>query len=235
MKIRSLSWLVLGCVAVMSSGCYTVLVAPFSGSGLGEESQADAIPAKRDDGRDQARLGQFGGEEERAGRGYGGYGGYGYGYPAFGAGYDSQYGAYGLAPYGYGAYNGYGYSSYGGGYGPYGYGYDPYYRSSTGVYIPPGYELVTTKELDALRATKGGLATIPSQSAADAEAIKKAAAKKQQEVWQRRVDPQDRPAPAATPRPAEAPPASGGGKESSSAPKPASAPTESASPKKTRR
>lgn len=229
MKSRSLSWLVLGCAAVMSSGCYTLLMAPFSSAGLREESQSDTVSGKRD----QARLGRFDGEEERAGRGYGGYGGYGYGYPVFGAGYGSQYGAYGSAPYGYGPYGGYGYSPYGGGYGPYGYGYDPYYRSSTGVYIPPGYELVTTKELDELRATSGGLATIPSQSAADAEATKKAEAKKHQEVWQRRVDPQDRPAPVVTPRPAEAP--SGSGKESTSAPKPASAPQESTAPKKVRR
>ncbi len=233
MKTRSLSRLVLGCVAVMSSGCYTVLVAPFSGSGLREESRSGTVIEKRDDGRDEARLGQFDGDERRAGGGYG-YG-YGYGYPAFGGGYDSQYGAYGAAPYGYGPYYGYGASPYSGGYGPYGYGYDPYYRSSTGVYIPPGYELVTTKELADLRATGGGLATIPSQTPAQVEATKKAEVKKQQEVWQRRVDPQDRPAPVATPRPVEVPAASGGGKESSSAPKPASASPDSASPKKVRR
>lgn len=230
MKTRSLSWLVLGCVAVWSSGCYTVLIAPFSG--LREEPKSDTVSGKRDGGRDQARLGRFDGDEEM--RADGGYGyGYGYGYPVFGAGYDSQYGVYGTAPYGYGPYYGYGYGPYGGGYGPYGYGYDPYYRSSTGVYIPPGYELVTTKELDELRTTSQSLATTPSQSPIDAEAAKKAEAKRQQEVWQRRVDPQDRPAPAVTPRPVEAP--SGGGKESSTAPKPASAPPESAAPKKVRR
>lgn len=230
MKTRSLSWLVMGCVAVLSSGCYTVLVAPFSSSGLREESRSDTVASTREG----ARLGRFEGEDDRSGRGYGSGYGYGYGYPVFGAGYDSQYGAYGPAPYGYGPYYGYGYSSYSGGYGPYGYGYDPYYRGSTGVYIPPGYELVTTRELDELRAASSGLATTPSQSGADKEAARKAEAKKQQEVWQRRVDPQDRPAPVVTPRPAEAP-SGGGSKEGSSVPKPSSAPTESAGPKKVRR
>lgn len=229
MKIRSLSRLILGGVAVLSSGCYTVLVAPFSSSGLREESRSDTIAGQRDDRRDESRLGRFEGEEEYAGRGYG----YGYGYPIFGAGYSSPYGAYGSAPYGYGPDYGYGYSPYGGGYGPYGYGYDPYYRSSTGVYIPPGYELVTTRELDELRAANRGLATTPSPSGVDKEAAKKAEAKKQQEVWQRRVDPQDRPAPVVTPRPVEAP--AGGGKEGPGAPKPSSAPPESAGPKKVRR
>jgi hypothetical protein len=231
MKPRFLPLLVLGGVALLSTGCYTVLVAPFSGSGLGEESRAGAVSGQQDDRRDGARLGRFEGEAERSSRGYG-YG-YGYGYPVFGAGYDSQYGAYGAAPYGYGPYYGYRYSPYGGGYGPYGYGYDPYYRSSTGVYVPPGYELVTTRELDQLKAASAGLATTPSQSGVDKEVARKAEAKKQQEIWQRRVDPQDRPAPVVTPRTAEAP--AGGAKESSSAPKPSSAPTESAGPKKVRR
>ena len=231
MKTKSLSWLFLGCVAVLSSGCYTVLVAPFSSSGLKEESRSDTVASTRE----AARLGRFEGEDEYSRGGYGSGYGYGYGgYPVFGAGYDSQYGAYGPAPYGYGPYYGYGYSPYSGGYGPYGYGYDPYYRSSTGVYIPPGYELVTSRELDELRAASGGLATTPSQSGAEKEAAKKAEVKRQQEVWQRRVDPQDRPAPVVTPRPVEAP--AGTSKEGSSVPKPASAPPpESAGPKKVRR
>jgi hypothetical protein len=231
MKTSSLSWLFLGSMAVFSSGCYTVLVAPFSSSGLKEESRSDTVAGTRE----AARLGRFEDGDDRSGRGYGSGYGYGYGYPVFGAGYDSRYGAYGPGLYGYGPYYGYGYNPYYyGGYGPYGYGYDPYYRSSTGVYVPPGYELVTTRELDELKALNRGLATTPSPSEAEKEALKRAQAKKQQEVWQRRVDPQERPAPVVTPRPAEAP--SGGGKEGGNAPKPSSsAPAESAAPKKTRR
>jgi len=229
MKSRSLSCLVLGWAAVLSSGCYTVAVAPFSSSGLREDSRV-AADQQRDDRQDESRLGRFEGEEDGSRRGYGA----GYGYPVFGGGYDSQYGVYGIAPYGYGPYSGYGYNPYGGGYGPYGYGYDPYYRSSTGVYVPPGYELVTAGELDALRAQSRGLATVPVQSAAEKEELRRAEVRKQQEIWQRRVDPQDRPAPVVTPRPAEAP-SGGGGKEGSSAPKPASPPAESAGPKKVRR
>ncbi len=231
MKNRSLSWLVMAWVAALSSGCYTVLVAPFSSSGLGDESRIAAVAGKQDDRQGEAHLGRFEGEEDSSRSRYGA--GYGYGYPVFGGGYDSQYGAYGAAPYGYGPYYGYGYNPYGGGYGPYGYGYDPYYRSSTGVYIPPGYELVTTGELDALRDANRGLATTPVQSGAQKEELRKAEVKKQQDVWQRRVDPQDRPAPVVTPRPVEAPAATS--KESSSAPKPSSAPAESAAPKKVRR
>ncbi len=88
MKPRTLSWLLLGTVAVLSSGCYTVLVAPFSGSGLGEESRSDTVASKQESRQEEARLGRFGDEDRyTAGGGYGS--GYGYGYPIFGAGYTS--------------------------------------------------------------------------------------------------------------------------------------------------
>lgn len=229
MKPKLMSWIVLGGAVVLLSGCYTVLKAPFTAEDLKEEPRMSKVQKAQERewrNADEPRIGRFARDGEDRGTDMG----YGYGYPVFGFGYDSQYGTYGIGmPYGYGygysPYNSYGY----GGYGPYSYGYDPYYQGAQGFYIPPGYELVTTKELEELKASSRALSDVPVVPGPDPEELKRAEAKKHQEIWQRRVDPQSRPAPLATPRPVAT------GKEGDSAPKPASPPPASAAPKKVRR
>lgn len=230
-----LSWMALGCAAMLSSGCYTVLKAPFASDNLREEPRLKAQDREWQKA-DQPRIGRFARDDEDRGM----ESGYGYGYPGFGMGYDSQYGAYGIGmPYGYGysPYGyGYGYNPYSYGYGPYGYGYDPYYQGAGGVYIPPGYQLVTTQELAELRANSRGLADEPvPQSGPSPEELKQAEAKKQRDVWKLRTDPQSRPAPVVPSRPVAAP--AGGDKEGDNAPKSATPPAQpsGAPPKKTRR
>ena len=111
--------------------------------------------------------------------GYGVYnGGHGYGgYPS--NGYGSSYGA----GY-YGVYNGYGY----GGYTPYSYGYDPYY-SNNNNYIPPGYELISNRELDEIRASiielRNKPVVVDPKSEQEAVDLRK-------DVWVRRTKPQMR-------------------------------------------
>ncbi len=227
-----LSWMALGCAVVLLNGCYTVLKAPFASGDLKEEPRmSKAQKAQERDWRngDDPRIGRFARDGEDRGDGMG----YGYGYPVFGMGYDSQYGMYGMGmPYGMGY--GYGSPGYGyGGYGPYGYGYDPYYQGGGGTYIPPGYQLVTTEELEQLKANSRALAdeSVP-QTGPSAEELKRAEAKKQRDVWKLRTDPQSRPAPVATPRPVAAPAGDTGG---GSAPKTSAPPPQSTAPKKTRR
>ena len=116
---------------------------------------------------------------------YGGYGGYGYGYGGY------YYPTAGYYPSYYG-----GYPSYYGGYGPYSYGYDPYYRSSGGYYVSPGYELVSTRELDDLRAASRLNATPAVADPAAAAKVQR----REESVWQRRVEPRVRSAPTPTPR-----------------------------------
>ena len=130
--------------ALLLCSCYTVLRAPYSTT----DQYYDDSRYSRTDQRDNMEP-WLGRSDDRDGYRdpYGRYGPGAYGqpgYPIFGHGYDSRYGAFGS----YG-----GYSPYSAGYGPYGYGYDPYYVGDGGVYIPPGYELVTTRELDRLRAS----------------------------------------------------------------------------------
>ncbi len=184
----------LGAVSLSLSGCYTVLSSPYAA----------------DDAREDARYARW--EEEIIKDGYAPTIGrfddrdrwdspYDYGrqgFPVFG--YNSQYGAYGMGAFSspYGAYGGYGapYSYgndpyYNNGYGPYGYGYDPYYVNPDGVYVPPGYELVTTSELLQLRedvraltnTTQDHLPTI------DEEALRMQRIETDRQNWQRRNTP----------------------------------------------
>ena len=167
-------------IALMASGCYTVLSSPYEVADLHDEYPSRDVEAPtigkfddRDYMDDLYRYPGVRGGYGRYGGYYGGYGGYGgYYYPTSGY-YPSYYG---------------GYPSYYGGYGPYSYGYDPYYRSSGGYYVPPGYELVSTRQLDDLRAASR-LSTTPTiADPARAAEVQR----REEEVWQRRVEPRVR-------------------------------------------
>lgn len=189
--------------ATLLGGCYTALRVPYSPVAAPVEERYEAAEVRSDEGFGgdylTPRVGRF---SERDGYDdYWGYGSgpYGYGYPA----YDTRYGlgAYGLpfSPY-------YGYSPYYSGYGPYGYGYDPYYYGGGGRYVPPGYELVTSNELDQLRADSHALqdldpgASQPSQAEIDRR--RRQAAQRAEQAWERRVDTPQRKTPQTTRRPA---------------------------------
>ncbi|MDE2705764.1 MAG: hypothetical protein OXI35_11895 [Gemmatimonadota bacterium] len=218
--------------ALMASGCYTVLSSPYEAADLHDE---DLARAKSRD-VEAPTVGQFDDRDYMddlyrypgVRGGYGGYGGYYGGY----GGYGGYYPTSGYYPYYYG-----GYPSYYGGYGPYSYGYDPYYRSSSGYYVPPGYELVSTRQLDDLRAASRLNATPAIADPAAATERQR----REENVWQRRVEPRVRSAPTPTPRSTVSRPPSGSG-AATKAPAATSAPAskssatkESAKPKKRRR
>ena len=227
----------LSLTALMASGCYTVLSSPYEVADLHDEDLARAksrdVAAPtvgqfddRDYMDDLYRYPGVRGGYGRYGGYYGGYGGYGgYYYPTSGY-YPSYYG---------------GYPSYYGGYGPYSYGYDPYYRNSSGYYVPPGYELVSTRQLDDLRAASRLNTTPMIADPARATEVQR----REEEVWQRRVEPRVRNAPAPTPRSSfSSPPSASATKAStttsapaskSSATKKSSETKKSAKPKKRRR
>ena len=176
--------------ALMASGCYTVLSSPYEVASLHDEELTRDVEAPtigkfddRDYMDDLYRYPGVRGGYGRYGGYYGGYGGY---YPTSGY-YPSYYGGY---PSYYGGYGGYG------GYGPYSYGYDPYYRSSRGYYVPPGYQLINTRQLDDLRAASRLNTTPMVTDPARATEVQR----REEEVWQRRVEPRVRNAPTPTPR-----------------------------------
>lgn len=216
--------------ALMASGCYTVLSSPYEAADLHDE---DLARAKSRD-VETPTVGQFDDRDYMddlyrypgVRGGYGGYGGYYGGY----GGYGGYYPTSGYYPYYYG-----GYPSYYGGYGPYSYGYDPYYRSSGGYYVPPGYELVSTRQLDDLRAASR-LSTTPAIADPAAATERQ---RREENVWQRRVEPRVRSAPTPTPRSTVSRPPSGAATKApaaTSAPASKSSATkESAKPKKRRR
>jgi len=167
------------CLGFVLSGCYTVLNDPFAVQTLHEKAEQD-----RDYEERTAR------EETRADDDFyrypgvpGSYGAYGAGYPI--RGYSSGgYGRYGAYPLPYGAHSSYG--NYG--YGPYSYGYDPYYTDNRGFYVPPGYELVSTRELDNLRTSSAG-GRGEQSSTVDQAAAAREEMKRQEDVWIRRSSP----------------------------------------------
>ena len=222
--------------ALMASGCYTVLSSPYETASLHDEDLARA--EIRD--VEAPTVGQFDDRDYMddfyrypgVRGGYGGYGGYYGGYGRYGGYYDG-YDRY--LPYYYGhGYGGYPY--YYGGYGPYSYGYDPYYRSSRGYYVSPGYQLISTSQLDDLRRAASRLNTTPMVTDPAAAARTQ---RREEEVWQRRVEPRVRNAPTPTPRSSVSSPPSATPKASTtttSAPASKSSATkESAKPKKRRR
>jgi len=200
MKIKTLIFYsALPLIALLANGCYTVLSNPYQVADLHDSEVAYADESKtptvgqfdeRDEMDDLYRYpgvrGSYGGYGGGYGSGYGG--GYGSGY---GGGYGSGYGG------GYGGYGGNGYDPYySGGYGPNSYGYDPYYRDSAGSYVPPGFELVSTRELDQLRL--GGLSA--ATPAVDSAAVAAQAKKREENIWMKRVEPRVRQTPTPTAR-----------------------------------
>ena len=183
----------LGAVALSLSSCYTVLKSPYAADDAREDARYSRWEENLDDDPYAPTIGRFDdGDRWDSPYDYGRQG-----FPIFG--YHSQYGAYGMGGFGspYGGYGGYGapyrygydpYHHYG--YGPYGYGYDPYYLNPDGVYVPPGYELVTTSELEQLRdraptnATQDHLPTM-----ADQEALRLQKIDTDRQTWQRRNTP----------------------------------------------
>jgi len=236
MKIKTLIFYsALPLIALLANGCYTVLSNPYQAADLHDSEVAYADESKT------PTVGQFDERDEmddlyRYPGVRGSYGGYGSGY---GGGYGSGYGS----GYGYrGGYGGNGYDPYySGGYGPNSYGYDPYYRDSAGSYVPPGFELVSTRELDQLRL--GGLSA--GTPAVDSAAVAAQAKKREENIWMKRVEPRVRQTPTPTARsapsstlrskPSTTPRASA---RPAPAPEPASKSTstkKSATPKKKRR
>ena len=227
----------LSLTALMASGCYTVLSSPYEAASLHDE---DLSRAKSRD-VEAPTIGKFDDRDYmddfyRYPGVRGGYGGYGGGYGGYGGGYGGYGGYYYPTSGYYPSYYG-GYPSYYGGYGPYSYGYDPYYRSSGGYYVPPGYELVSTRQLDDLRAASRLNTTPMIADPAAATEVQR----REEEVWQRRVEPRVRNAPAPTPRSSfSSPPSAPATKASTTTSAPASKSSttkakESAKPKKRRR
>ena len=241
MKIKTLIFYsALPLIALLANGCYTVLSNPYQAADLHDSEVAYADESKtptvgqfdeRDEMDDLYRYpgvrGSYGGYGGRYGGGYGG------GYPVGGYGYSSG---------GYSGYGGNGYDPYyRGGYGPNSYGYDPYYRDSAGFYVPPGFELVSTRELDQLRL--GGLNA--GKPTVDSAAAAAQAKKREENIWMKRVEPRVRQTPTPTPTARPAPSSTSRSKPSATpraSARPAPAPTSkststktSATPKKKRR
>lgn len=170
---RYFLWAALLAATLAVSGCYTVLQGPQLASTVAENevwasaSDLDADLYGADDYADTDAYGDevFGRDDfGRTPYGRDPYNRDSYvrGYPVMGAA--TGYGLYGFgSPFAYGpglgsAYS-YGYGGYGPSYGPYGYGYDPYYSGSRGYgsSVPPGYELVTARELANLRTENASL------------------------------------------------------------------------------
>ncbi len=217
----------LGMSGMVLSGCYTVLKAPYS-SDFDEGSSRYVREDQRQDDYLSPRVGRFDDRDSGFVDPYGGYGagayGQGGGFPIFG--YDSRYGGFG----GYGS----GYSPYSSRSGPY--GYDPYYQGDGGVYIPPGYELVTSDELNRLRAADNALPSftptvntgvdpVPASSIVD----------QKRDVWKRRSEKRVRRAPTVPPRSTVSNDSPSGSSSGSSAGKATSKPKSSTKPKKRRR
>ena len=237
MKVKALIlYSALPLIALMASGCYTVLSSPYEAASLHDEELTRDVEAPT--------VGQFDDRDYMddfyrypgVRGGYGGYGGYYGGYGRYGGYYPTA----GYLPY----YYGYGYGRYPyyyDGYGPYSYGYDPYYRSARGYYVSPGYQLISTRQLDDLRAASR-LSTTPAVTdPARATEVQR----REENVWQRRVEPRVRSAPTPTPRSSySSPPSAPTPKASttpaapaskSSATEKSSATKKSAQPKKRRR
>ncbi len=178
------------CSSVALSGCYTVLSDPYAVSTLHEHEYERA---DRDGQHDRSAERDAAAEDDfyRYPGVPGSYGAYGAGYPLRGGYYGA--GSYGAYPVPYGAYSSYGHY----GYGPHSYGYDPYYTDSRGFYVPPGYELVSTRELDDIRASLADIQNGVPSSVDQARAREQMRDK--EDVWIRRAAPQMR-RPDPTPR-----------------------------------
>ncbi len=171
---RVIPGLLLG---VLVSGCYTAVRAPRTAA---ETTQPSVWKSEEK----RPSVGRFSDEED-----FYRYPGdvYGYGRAPYAGspfvGYDSGTGLYG--------YGSYGYPGYTYGYGPYGYGADPYYYDSGGYYLPPGYELISTGELEDIRDTIRALNTRqpdPVREAREAE-LRRREEEERDQAFQTRLNP----------------------------------------------
>ena len=171
-------WMSALSTTVLVSGCYTALRAPRTAT-LSVQEQAYVSEEVR------PAVSQYSDEDDfyrYPGDVYG-YGGTPYGRTPY-IGYDTGAGFYGYGAYGY---PGYGYA----GYGPYGYGADPYYHDSGGSYLAPGYELISTRELEEIRDTIHALSssrTDPVQEARQEE-LRREQEEERERVFQTRLSP----------------------------------------------
>ena len=172
--------LTLGVSALVTSGCYTAVNSPYASAREREPEYTSSRYDERPDGETSRSAVRRDGQYGSSGYGSSGYGNRGSGgSPIFG--FSSNNGLYGFGS----GYNDYPYSS---AYGPNGYGADPYYQGDTG-YIPPGYQLVTTQELEQLRLNNGVLTDtdpIEAPTAAEVNALVKKQQEQDRYIWSER-------------------------------------------------
>ena len=199
MKPKPLAWLTaFGLSCLLLSSCYTVVRAPRTAADVQEEQ------VWAEDQTTTPRVGRFRDQDDWGDSyRYPGAPYSGGGYPIYGIGYDSRYGMYSSGAYGYGAPYGYGYGGYG--YDPYGYGYDPYYRDTSGYYLPPGYELISTDEREQMEETIRDLSDPESSGKAVDTPTLNRQREQQDAAWDNRTDDRRRESTLA-PRPVSAPP-----------------------------
>jgi|GEM_PF-828907 hypothetical protein len=193
--------ILLGVSTLLLSACYTVVLAPSTTQKNNDESAWDMEGVENN----KTATNRWEDDYYR----YPNAPGYSYSssvYPSDN-GYDSRYGNYGYGGYGHGYPYYYDYRS------AYGYGYDPYY-SGGGTYTPPGYRLVSDRELEQMQQTIIHLSNPAPQSSSAIQDAQLTKQKEEQEaVWQRRNEPRFRSAPEVAPRsitPAAPPPSSSG-------------------------
>ena len=172
--------LTLGVSALVTSGCYTAVNSPYASAREREPEYTSSRYEERPDGETSRSAVRRDGQYGSSGYGSSGYGNRGSGGTSI-FGYGSNNGLYGFGS----GYNDYPYSS---AYGPNGYGADPYYQGDTG-YIPPGYQLVTTQELEQLRLNNGVLTDtdpIVAPTAAEVNALEKKQREQDRYIWSER-------------------------------------------------
>ena len=172
--------LTLGLSALVTSGCYTAVNSPYASAREREPEYTSSRYEERPDGETSRSAVRRDGQYGSSGYGSSGYGNRGSGGTSI-FGYGSNNGLYGFGS----GYNDYPYSS---AYGPNGYGADPYYQGDTG-YIPPGYQLVTTQELEQLRLNNGVLTDtdpIVAPTAAEVNALEKKQREQDRYIWSER-------------------------------------------------
>ena len=188
--------ILLGVSTLLLSACYTVVLAPSTTQKNNDESAWDM------EGVESSKTATNRWEDDYYR--YPNAPGYSYSssvYPSYN-GYDSRYGNYGYGGYGHG------------------YGYDPYYSGNGsgggGTYTPPGYRLVSDRELEQMQQTIIHLSNPAPQSRSAIQDAQLTKQKEEQEaVWERRNEPRIRSAPEVAPRsitPAAPPPSSSSGK-----------------------
>ena len=173
--------LTLGVSALVTSGCYTAVNSPYASAREREPEYTSSRYEERPDGETSRSAVRRDGQYGSSGYGSSGYGNRGSGGTSI-FGYGSNNGLYGLGS----GYNDYPYSS---AYGPNGYGADPYYQGDTGYYTPPGYQLVTTQELEQLRLNNGVLTDtdpIVAPTAAEVNALEKKQREQDRYIWSER-------------------------------------------------